>query len=72
MKVLSPDEIIRLTTSERLALIGDLWDSLGDGPQSLTRAQADELDRRLESLEQDLTEALSWDDLKAELAARAP
>ena len=70
MKVLTRDEIARLSPSERLTLIGDLWDSLAEEP--LSPAQTAELKRRLGSLEDDLADAVTWDQLKAELAARAP
>jgi putative addiction module component (TIGR02574 family) len=32
MELLNPDEIVRLTPSERLALIAQLWDSLEQEP----------------------------------------
>lgn len=70
MKILSRDEIRRLSPSERLMLIGDLWDSLDEAP--LFAAHASELERRLDSFEEDVAEAVTWDQLKAELAARAP
>lgn len=70
MKILTRDEIRRLSPSERLMLIGDLWDSLDDA--TVTPAQASELERRLAGLDDDLTEAVTWDQLRAELAARAP
>lgn len=70
MKILTRDEIGRLSPSERLMLIGDLWDSLDEAPPTL--AQTSELERRLDTFEGDLAEAVTWDQLKAELAARAP
>lgn len=70
MKILTRDEIRRLSPTERLTLIGDLWDSLGEAP--LPQAQTSELDRRLESFDDDLADAVTWDQLKAELATRAP
>lgn len=70
MKILTRDEIGRLSPSERLMLIGDLWDSLEEAP--LTLAQAAELERRLDTFEGDLADAVTWDQLKAELAARGP
>ncbi|WP_430425272.1 addiction module protein [Phenylobacterium sp.] len=70
MKILTRAEIGRLSPSERLTLIGDLWDSLEEAP--LTAAQASELERRLDTFEDDLADAVTWDQLKAELAARAP
>lgn len=70
MKILTRDEIGRLSPSERLMLIGDLWDSLDEAPPTLV--QTSELERRLDTFEGDLAEAVTWDQLKAELAARAP
>jgi putative addiction module component (TIGR02574 family) len=51
MQPLSADEISRLSPQERLTLIGQLWDSLGDTDVSLTAAQRAELSRRLASLD---------------------
>jgi len=69
MKGLTRDEIALLSPSERLTLIGDLWDSLGDSP--LPAGQAAELEQRLAGFEEDVAEGVTWDQLKAELAARA-
>ncbi len=71
MKSLSRDEILRLTAPERLALIGDLWDSLDDRDVSLPPAQSDEISRRLESFAADATSAMTWDQFRTELASRA-
>jgi putative addiction module component (TIGR02574 family) len=38
MELLTPDEIVRLTPPERLALIAQLWDSLGQEQLPLTNA----------------------------------
>ena len=72
MSTLSLEEITRLSPSERLALISALWDSLSDAEITLTQAQAAELKRRLESFERDQASAVTWEQLKAELASRAP
>jgi len=72
MPTLTRDEIIRLRPAERLALIGELWDSIDDADLTLPPMQRRELQRRLASLDQDAVQAVSWDDLKAELAARTP
>jgi len=53
MDLLTHDELERLTPPERLALISQLWDSLGADQLPLTSAQHAELDRRLASLDQD-------------------
>ena len=52
-------------------LIGELWDSFSDAELPLPPSQQDELKRRLASFEQDRSYAVSWEQLKAELAARA-
>lgn len=72
MEVLTPDEIIRLTPSERLVLIAQLWDSLEQEQVPLTGAQEAELERRLSSLEEDKRNGVTWASLKAELERRCP
>lgn len=66
------EEITQLSPPERLALIGDLWDSLSDADLSISPTQHRELERRLASFDQDKVHAVKWEDLKAELAARRP
>ncbi|HMK69202.1 MAG TPA: addiction module protein [Stellaceae bacterium] len=46
----SRSDLRRLPSQERLALIGELWDSLTDEQTPLTPAQEAELERRLASL----------------------
>jgi putative addiction module component (TIGR02574 family) len=70
MNVLSQDELARLTPPERLALIAQLWDSLEGNQLPLTAAQRAELDRRLETLDQDREEGVTWAELRAELGRR--
>jgi putative addiction module component (TIGR02574 family) len=72
MDVLTHDELVRLTPSERLALISQLWDSLEDNQLPLTATQQAELDHRLASLEQGRREGMTWAALKAELERRCP
>ncbi len=68
MELLTPDEIVRLTPTERLALIAQLWDSLEYEHLPLTGAQEAELERRLTSLDEDKRHGVTWASLKAELA----
>ena len=68
----TPDEIVRLSPPERLALIAQLWDSLDHNQIPLTPAQQDEISRRLLSLDRDRENGVSWAALKAELAQRCP
>lgn len=72
MELLTHDELVRLTPSERLALISQLWDSLEEDDLPLTAARRAELDRRLATLEQDRREGITWATLKAELEQRCP
>ena len=72
MSTLTFEEIARLSPPERLALIGDLWDSLSDAELPVAPAQRVELERRMDSFERDRAGGVTWEQLKAELAARAP
>jgi putative addiction module component (TIGR02574 family) len=72
MTNLSRKEISRLSPPERLALIADLWDSLADQETPVATVQRRELERRLGSFENDRARAVTWEELKAELASRAP
>jgi len=72
MELLTRDELVRLTPSERLALISQLWDSLEDDQLPLTAAQQVELDSRLATLDQDRREGITWAALKTELEQRCP
>jgi putative addiction module component (TIGR02574 family) len=47
MASLNSDELARLSPEERLALIGQLWDSLADTEIPLPQAQQSELPRRV-------------------------
>jgi len=71
MLPLRVDEISRLSPEERLTLIGQLWDSLHDDEVGLSAAQRTELERRLSTLDRDRTQAVSWEQLRAELAQRS-
>jgi putative addiction module component (TIGR02574 family) len=72
MDILNSDELARLTPSERLVLISQLWDSLEADQLPLTAAQQTELDRRLQTLDRDRSEGITWQALKAELEERCP
>ena len=72
MSRITSDDIAGLSPEQRIALIGDLWDSLDDADLPLTAAQSAELARRLDAFEADRSRAVAWDDLKAELEKRCP
>ena len=68
----TPDEIVRLSPPERLALIAQLWDSLDHDQIPLTPEQRDEINRRLSTLDLDRENGITWTALKAELEERCP
>ena len=72
MELLTPDEIVRMSPPERIALIAQLWDSLEADQLPLTAAQSAELENRLASFEQDRQNGVTWAALKAELEQRCP
>ena len=72
MGSLSSDELARLSPEERLALIGQLWDSLRDTDVPLPEEQQAELSRRLSSLDRDRAQAVPWEQMRAELDRRRP
>ncbi len=72
MELLTQDELVRLSPSERLALISQLWDSLEDDQLPLSVAQQAELDTRLAALDQDRRQGITWAALKSELERRCP
>jgi putative addiction module component (TIGR02574 family) len=72
MRTLTAEEIARLSPKERIALIGRLWDSLQEDDVPLPAAQRAELARRLSTLDQDREKAVTWEELRSELAKRCP
>jgi len=65
-----PPTLSDLTPQERLALIGQLRDSLNDCGLAVTPAQAAELDRRLATLDEDRAKGIPWPGLRRELQQR--
>ena len=59
-------DIARMTSREKLDLIGELWDSLNAADIVLTPAQEAELARRMESFDADIKNAKPWAEIKAE------
>ena len=62
-----------LSREEKLELLDRLWESLGQDPDALplTGAQHDELDRRLDELEDEGPTGLSWDEVVSRAQARS-
>jgi len=61
------DQILQLPPSERLQLLGDIWDSLAVTPEDvpLPDWHREELDRRLDNPAPG--PGLTWDDVRAKL-----
>lgn len=63
-------DISRLSTDERLDLIGELWDSLHPDAVGLSSAQLIELDKRLVRFDTEKQTALPWGDVEVALFER--
>ena len=65
-------EILKLPLEERLRLIETIWDSIAADPSvlSLTDAQREELDHRLDDLERDGPSGLPAEEVLAKLTQR--
>jgi putative addiction module component (TIGR02574 family) len=66
-------DISKLSREEQLELLDQLWESLGrdSGILPLTHAHRQELDRRLDDLEEEGPVGIAWDDLVDQIRARS-
>ncbi len=66
-------DIVKLAPSERLDLLGQLWDSLTTAPGALplTSAQRDELDRRLDAPDHEGPSGIPWEDVMQRIRSRS-
>jgi putative addiction module component (TIGR02574 family) len=66
-------DISTLSRDEQLELLDQLWQSLGRDPEvlPLTQAHRNELDRRLDDLEEEGPVGIAWDDLVEQIRARS-
>ena len=62
------NEIEDLPIEEKIALIDALWASLDVDHEDLTGPQGAELDRRTAAYQQDRSNVVPWDDVKATLS----
>ena len=63
-----------LSLDQKIALIAQLWDDVAHqaAQQPLTKAQAEELDRRLAIHEAGAMKSYSWEEIKTSLLSAAP
>lgn len=66
-------DINKLSRDEQLELLDQLWQILGRDPGilPLTQAHRQELDRRLDDLEEEGAVGIAWDDLVEQIQARS-
>lgn len=62
MSAISRAEILKLSVSERILLVEDIWDSIAEAPEamSLSKAQEQELEARLDAYHKNPTEGSPW------------
>lgn len=63
-------DIGRLTPEERLELLGAIWDSLSPENVPFDATQREELDRRLDELEQDRELGIPWQEVMRRIRER--
>ena len=66
-------DVTRLTRDEKLDLIDELWESLSQDPEALplTDGQRQELDRRLDELEEEGPVGSSWNEVVSRIRSRS-
>lgn len=62
------EQIKKLSVSERILLVEEIWDGIAADNEAfeLTQEQKDELDRRSEWFRQNPGEGRTWEEIKAE------
>ena len=71
MSSISRAEILKLSVSERILLVEDIWDSIAEAPEeiALSQAQELELDARLDAYHMNPTEGSPWAIVKDRIRA---
>jgi putative addiction module component (TIGR02574 family) len=64
--------ILQLSVAEKVQIVEDIWDSIGNTPEELPVSEAEkvELDKRLENYRQNPTEGIEWETLKKNLSPK--
>lgn len=65
-------EIQKLSPSEKLMLVEELWDELADDPAAhpVVPEHIEELDRRMEEYRKNPNSILRWDEIRARILAK--
>lgn len=65
-------EVQQLTASEKLLLVGELWDDLAAHPSEVpvSREQIAELDRRMEAYRRDPSQVTTWESIKGRILGK--
>ena len=66
------DQILKLSVSDRVRLMDDIWDSIDSGILSpnLTASRQLELERRLADVQANPTDEQAWEEVKQELSRK--
>ena len=68
------EELFKLSAAERMELVEELWDSIAaeceDVPFPLTEAQREDLERRVQELDEHPERARPWEEVRERLWAR--
>jgi putative addiction module component (TIGR02574 family) len=71
MQAVSKADILKLSVAERILLVEDIWDSIAELPEELTlsEAQQQELDCRLEAYHQNPEVGSPWAEVRERIKA---
>ena len=69
METMLNKELLRLSVSERIRLVEDIWDSIREIPEAveLTKEEKEELDKRLAAYHQNPSAGSPWEVVKARI-----
>jgi len=65
-----PSQISGLTVAEKFELLDALWQDIESQSPALSEQQSAELDRRMVSYQQDPSDVIPWERIKADLFKR--
>lgn len=65
--MLSLQEILKLSTAERILMIEKIWDSIERENLEITPTQKEELDRRLARYKDGKTKFFTWSEVKEDI-----